>query len=412
MTNNCSIKVLVSAYACGPNWGSEIGMGWNWVINLSNYCQLNVITELGFKKDIESAILNLGLKYRPNFYYIDIGHIGRKLFWKQGSFLFYYFYKKWQKKVYRLCVELVKNENFDIIHQLNMIGYREPGYLWKLKSVPYIIGPVGGYEQFPAEFYSLLTKRDKIYYGLRTIINNLQTKYLIRPHKAYKVAAKVISATSTPLQHISKYSKSQPMVIPETGAKLISQGTKVFFRNKRLRLVWVGILHGGKALSISLQSIAKSKYKNNVDFQVIGDGADLDFFIKLASELKIDGITWHGRLPNEKSKQIIANSDMLFFSSILEATSTVIFEALESGTPVLCHDTCGFGNVIDDSCGFKIPLINPKVSIELFAKKIDFVVENPTVLNFLKDGCFKKAEEHSWDSKAKQVFDIYKDCLR
>jgi len=49
-------RVLVSSFACGPNWGSEVGMGWNWVVKLSKECQLTVITELGFKKDIESEI--------------------------------------------------------------------------------------------------------------------------------------------------------------------------------------------------------------------------------------------------------------------------------------------------------------------------------------------------------------------
>ena len=31
-----------------------------------------------------------------------------------------------------LGLKLDKKENFDIVHQLNMVGYREPGYLWKI----------------------------------------------------------------------------------------------------------------------------------------------------------------------------------------------------------------------------------------------------------------------------------------
>ena len=79
----------------------------------------------------------------------------------------------------------------------------------------------------------------------------------------------------------------------------------------------------------------------------------------------------YGQISNIQSKQIIANSDMLFFTSLLDATSTVIFEALETQTPVLCHDSCGFGFVIDKSCGIKIPMINLTKSIELFSKAID-----------------------------------------
>lgn len=50
------LNVLVSAFSCGPNWGSEVGMGWNWIINLANYCKLTIITEKGFKDEIESSI--------------------------------------------------------------------------------------------------------------------------------------------------------------------------------------------------------------------------------------------------------------------------------------------------------------------------------------------------------------------
>lgn len=39
------LNVLVNAYAVSPAWGSEPGMGWNWVVNLAQYCNVFVITE-------------------------------------------------------------------------------------------------------------------------------------------------------------------------------------------------------------------------------------------------------------------------------------------------------------------------------------------------------------------------------
>lgn len=107
---NKPLKVLVSAYACGPNWGSEIGMGWNWVIHLSDYCELVVITEFDFKKDIESKLPELNLKHTPQFHYIDVGEKARELFWKQGSFLFYRYYKMWQKKGICSCRTIIIRE--------------------------------------------------------------------------------------------------------------------------------------------------------------------------------------------------------------------------------------------------------------------------------------------------------------
>ena len=62
------MKVLISSFACGPNWGSEVGMGWHWVTALSNHCQLYVITESGFEDDINNVLHNLDLKYDPVFF--------------------------------------------------------------------------------------------------------------------------------------------------------------------------------------------------------------------------------------------------------------------------------------------------------------------------------------------------------
>jgi hypothetical protein len=38
------LKLLISAYACGPNRGSEPGMGWNFVIGLGKFHEVHVIT--------------------------------------------------------------------------------------------------------------------------------------------------------------------------------------------------------------------------------------------------------------------------------------------------------------------------------------------------------------------------------
>ncbi len=43
------LSILINAYACSPNMGSEPGMAWNWCVNLARYCELHIITEGEFK---------------------------------------------------------------------------------------------------------------------------------------------------------------------------------------------------------------------------------------------------------------------------------------------------------------------------------------------------------------------------
>ena len=47
------MKILISAYACEPNKGSEPGIGWNWMINLvKKGHSVTVITRKNNKKII------------------------------------------------------------------------------------------------------------------------------------------------------------------------------------------------------------------------------------------------------------------------------------------------------------------------------------------------------------------------
>ena len=47
------LKVLLSAYACEPNKGSEPGVGWNWLIEIAKLNhKVTVITRSNNKKSI------------------------------------------------------------------------------------------------------------------------------------------------------------------------------------------------------------------------------------------------------------------------------------------------------------------------------------------------------------------------
>ncbi|WAC01156.1 glycosyltransferase [Lacinutrix neustonica] len=173
----------------------------------------------------------------------------------------------------------------------------------------------------------------------------------------------------------------------------------------------VGLIAGRKALPIALNAIAKSKHRDKVILNVIGEGPNTEQSKALIERLGLNNVHWFGVRPNEETKREISKADLLFFTSLLDATSTVIFEALQANTPVMCHDTCGFGAVIDATCGIKIPLINVSKSIKLFSQEIDKLIENPTKIEALKQGCRPKVEAYYWNEKGKKLYNIYKECL-
>ena len=251
------LKILVSAYACAPNKGSEPGMGWNFVTGLAKFHELHVIVE---KRKWEQPINdfienNPELNDSVRFYFIDKKR--NKPLRKIWPPSYYWFYKKWQKEAYKLAEQLDLKENFDLIHQLNMVGYREPGYLWKIKK-PFVWGPIGGLENSPWRFLPSIGFKGFIFHTGRNILNLLQRSFLSRPKKASKrEMTALISATP----NTSKLTKSiwgkDSHVICEVGFKNIQ---KIEFNKRKkgepLKIVWSGLHIPRKNLPLLLKSLA------------------------------------------------------------------------------------------------------------------------------------------------------------
>ena len=102
---------------------------------------------------------------------------------------------------------------------------------------------------------------------------------------------------------------------------------------------------------------------------------------------------------------------LFFFTSIFEATSTVILEAITNHLPIVCFDRCGFGPIVSKEIGIKIPLTTPKQAISDFVEKISYLYQHREILQALSEGCKDKQKELSWENKAKQMIKLYKTCV-
>ena len=81
------------------------------------------------------------------------------------------------KKAYLMAKDICKEMHIDILHQLNMIGFREPGYLWKIKNIPFIWGPVDAKESFPIAYLDGASLKTKLFMRLKNTITRFQLKY-------------------------------------------------------------------------------------------------------------------------------------------------------------------------------------------------------------------------------------------
>lgn len=411
------LSILINAYACSPNMGSEPGMAWNWCVNLAKDCELHIITEGEFRDNIEAVLPTLPQGKNMHFYYNPVSDEIRKMCWNQGDWRFYKYYREWQWKTYMMAEEIIRQHHIDIVHQLNMIGFREPGYLWKIEDKPFVWGPIGGLKQFPSSYLEGAGIKMKLFNRVKNIINIYQIKHDKRVDQALKKADLLISSIPDSYNAIKKYKGLNSIIIPETGCFIDDNSIK---RNKEekvdddFRLLWVGKFDFRKQLNIALATMSKLKDKSNIKLIICGSGSDnqISYYKQMAINLGIeDNVVWKGNIENSKVKEEMRKSDIFFFTSVSEDTSTVVLEAVSCGLPVLCFDTCGMGYVINESVGQKVPLTNPRQSADEFAEKINYLYNNREYLQKLSDGCKQRQKELSWDNKAKQMVELYNKVI-
>ena len=410
------LRVLVNAYACSPEMGSEPGMGWNWCVHLAKYCELHIITEGEFRDKIERTVQTLAQGANMHFYYLPVTEKVRRMCWNQGDWRFYYYYRQWQKRALEKGMEICASQHIDVIHQLNMIGFREPGYLWQISRVndiPFVWGPIGGLKQFPMAYAKGGSWKMSAFLKLKNFLNIWQLKHNRRVDNAMRQATLLVSSIPESYFAIKKYKGLESVVIPETGTFSCDETSIASKRLKTdcLTILWVGKFDFRKRLDLAIKIMSLAVNANlNIMLKVFGSGNEKQNKTaeSLACQMGIEKhIEWMGNCPNSQVKEEMRKADLFLFTSVSEDTSTVVLEAISNHLPVLCFDTCGMSAVITDNIGYKVPLTTPEQSVKDFAEKIEYLYHHREVLVRMSENCQKRVEELSWDNKAKRMYELY-----
>lgn len=405
------LSILINAYACSPNMGSEPGMAWNWCSNLANYCELHIITEGEFRDKIEAVVPTLPQGQNMHFYYNPVSDEIRKMCWNQGDWRFYKHYREWQYKTYEMALEIIQSQKIDIVHQLNMIGFREPGYLWKIENRPFIWGPVDAKEKFPPAYLEGAGIKSKMFIRIKNFITGVQLQHSKRVRKAVERASVVVSASSESKKSFKKYFDIDSPLLNETGC--YPKKTEITDKSDKetLDLLWVGKLDFRKQLALAIRTVAGLN-NQNVKLHIVG-GGDSSAYKKLAHSLHIsEQCIWHGAVSHNEVQKMMQESDLFFFTSVAEGTPHVVLEAIGNNLPVMCFDVCGQGDSVNEKVGIKVPLSNPKQSILDFSEKINDLFHHREQLKIMSQNCMERQQELSWDAKAKQMVELYEKIMK
>ena len=420
-------RIAVICTAISPYLGSEYSVAWNFVKSMSKNNMLYVIygnAGNGFG-DFESIREWQKQNDNPNIKFVEV-HLPDNKFYKTLE----HYSKKYDKslvnigqivreknwhKYARLAIEeLYDNNKIDLIHYLNPIGFKEPGYAWNIKGIPYCWGPISGAHRRSWQLRKCLSTMSQIKtFTLRNILHYYSFKYNQRVKKAIKRCDYILGATPTTIQQIKNFHKRDAIYMPENGIMRMEVTTPVSYNSgDTFEIVWIGRVDENKALILLLEALNKIK-DCKWHLNVVGDGLLYNDMNKFCDNNNINHkITWFGKVGRDQVMSIIKQSHLHVITSLGEATTTVLFEAMSFAVPTLSLDHCGMAGVICDNCGIKIPIHSYDQVTNDISHSIKQLIDNPHQINKLSSGVLECSKQYMYEERIKLFEKIYEEAIQ
>ena len=398
------MKVLMSAYACEPDKGSEPGIGWHWVEEVTRLGhQVWAFTRANNRDAIERVsprLANLHIVYHelPEWLvYLK----------KKGPFLRLY-YALWQWTAYRRAVQLHQQERFDLVHHITFGSFRDASFMGRL-GIPFIFGPVGGGERAPMRLRMDYGVKGHVLDALRDFANTASRwNPLLRETLT---AARVIFVTShetgAALPARYQHKVRQQFVI---GAPQVADSPSPIVDDRGIRFLFAGRFLYWKGMQYGLRAFARFVHAvPNARLALVGAGPEGEKWQRLAVKLGIGhAVEWHEWIHHADVATMYRRHDVFLFPSLHDSSGMVVLEAMSFGLPVVCFDLGGPGLLVTDQSGIVIRTTdrNHGQLIAALAETMHALVDQPDRLRELQRGALARAREMTWAAAARRVYEM------
>lgn len=358
--------ILVFAYQVSPSAGSEFAVAWDYIRNMSRTNKLTVLygiskgwLEIGNVKIMQDYLKEHKV---PNVEFIPVlpdEEVTRELSKIKKSryeyYQFYFAYRVYHKLVAKVANEIIAKEKIDIVHYLGPIGYHEPGYLRQL-GLPYIWGPIGGLACAPFNlipgFYSNLSKIDLI---AKETINKFRYTLNRRIRKAFDDTDLLITCHNDNRKILERLTgRKDIQVLPENGIEELFPLNESKFKSQKIECIWVGAISNHKSLFTLLRALKFVEKDSPLIINIVGDNSEqhIDLMGKLKKYAEKNGIDhllkWHGKIPRADVFELFDRASLHIITSIKEANTTVIWEAMSRGVPTMSLQHSGMADTINE----------------------------------------------------------------
>ncbi len=404
-------KIFVSAYACEPGLGSEIGVGWHWVLEMSKYFDLWVLTRRSNQHSIEPWIVQHPEYNHIHFLYFDLPKWAR--FWKKGLRGVRTYYNIWQWCTNGIVRRTMQENDIRIFHHLTY-----GNVLWKVSSYGqkqfFIWGPAGGVETIPEEYSHLYPSKMQLVEWLRRMIaENL--KFNRGFNRRCKNADLILCKTDILRQHIPTRYRNKAILFTDVAVDNQVRVPAVVesASEKRVEFITVGRLDPWRGFDLTIEAFAKAVQKNsNIHLTIIGRGIDKDRLLSLIERLNlVDKVTMAGAVSMERYREYMRHCDVVVNASLKEGAVTVSFDSMAMGKPLICIDTTGYTRYFSPEYAEIIQRSDRNTTIQALTDSMVKLTDN-----HIRYAMGIKAQQaggkFSWSNRGKEIYEAIINALK
>jgi len=272
-----------------------------------------------------------------------------------------------------------RGEVFDVAHQPVPVATRYPCPATGL-GIPVIVGPVGGGLADPPGFADDAAT-DPWYMRLRAL-DAARLRHDPWLRRTYEQASLVVGIAPYVRERLSDLRLHDYADMAETALESLpgpgwGAPSPDPARTGALRLLFVGRLVRTKGPRHAIRALALVTDRATT-LEIVGDGPDRAACEAEVVRLGLEGrVTFRGTLPHAEVEERYRAADVFVFPSYREPGGNVVFEAMGFGLPLVVTDRGGPAAVVDDSCGYRVPVSDAAALAREVAAAIDLLAADP-----------------------------------
>lgn len=405
-------RILVIAYACEPDKGSEPAVGWNICLGLAQKHEVWVLTRSNNRQAIEEALAKAPIQ-SLHLVYFDLPFQLRK--WKRGQRGIRLYYLIWLVSSWLITLRLDKQIHFDVIHHLTLSVCFIPNMIAMVRN-NVVWGPIGGVESYPRSF--LRDARWPVFF--REVIRSLfhlVARYNLVLQVSLRKTAVVFVQTETTAQFLGITNLPSVEVMSSLGFEFsaVSPLLKNPHRNQgQVRVISIGRLDFIKGFHLGLRAFKEfSSIVPSAEYVIIGDGPERFHLIALARKLGIaTRVRFLGPLPRAQVLDRLSTADVYLHTSLRDPPVFTLLEAMAMRVPVVCLASGGPLTQTTDATAIRVPLTDPDTTVQDLARELVRIVHDYELRQRILDASLNDVKERfSWQYKVDLISSKYEQII-